>query len=123
MPYPGHDLKFPIRTPAEERLCDWTAVFNCQGRPNAYFAESLASLRAMPNRHKEVIDKLKLYLQHAKGDLLLCKISAEIEQRETLLRSVEKKELKPRRRRQSEARFNLTALGAIATRIVERIWK
>jgi hypothetical protein len=111
MPYPGHDLKFPIRTPAEERLCDWTAVFNCQGRPNAYFAESLALLRAMPNRHKEVIDKLKLYLQHAK------------EQRETLLRSVEKKELKPRRRRQSEARFNLTALGAIATRIVERIWK
>jgi len=48
MPYPGHDLKFPMQTPAEERLCDWTAVFDCQGRPDAYFEESLALLRAMP---------------------------------------------------------------------------
>jgi hypothetical protein len=67
MPYPGHDLKFPICTPAEERLRDWTAVFNCQGRPDAYFEESLALLRTVKNQHAEVVDKLTLYLQHTKG--------------------------------------------------------
>jgi hypothetical protein len=49
MAYPGHDLKFPPQTPAEERLSDWTAVFNCQGRPDAYFEECLALLRTLPN--------------------------------------------------------------------------
>src|ERR1700732_3620652 len=94
MAYPGHDLKFPFQTPAEERLCDWTAVFNCQGRPDAYFEESFALLRTIKSQHAEVIDKLKLYLQHAKGELLRCEISSEIERREALIRATEEKELK-----------------------------
>jgi hypothetical protein len=91
MAYPGHDLKFSAQTPAEERLCDWTAVFNCPGREDSYFEESLGLLRSIKNRHRDVIDKLKLYLQHAKGELLRCEISAEIERREALIRTMEKK--------------------------------
>jgi hypothetical protein len=92
MPYPGHDLKFPICTPAEEKLCDWPAVLNCIGRPDAYFEESLALLRTVKNQHAEVIDKLTLYLQHTKGELLRCEISHEIAKREALIRSMNKKE-------------------------------
>jgi hypothetical protein len=92
MPYPGHDLKFPICTPADERLCDWTAPFNCHGREDQYFEESLALLRTIKSQHAEVIDKLKLYLQHAKGELLRCEISHEIAKREALIRPMEKKE-------------------------------
>jgi hypothetical protein len=92
MAYPGHDLKFPPQTPAEERLCDWTAVFNCRGRPDAYFEESLALLRGIKTRNAEVIDKLNLYLKHAKGKLLHCEISHEIAKREALIRSMEKEE-------------------------------
>jgi hypothetical protein len=91
MSYLGHDLKFPSRTPAEERLCDWTAVFNCIGRPDAYFEESLALFRSIKSRHAEVIEKLNLYLQHAKGELLRCEISQEIERREGLICAAEKK--------------------------------
>ena len=94
MPYPGHDLRFPTQTPAEERLYDWTAPFNCDGREASYFAQGLELLRSIPNRHGEVIEKLKLYLEHAKGELLRCEISAEIERREALIRSLEEKELK-----------------------------
>jgi hypothetical protein len=89
-----HDLKFPIQTLAEERLCDWTAVFNCQRRPDAYFEESIALLRSIKTRHTEVIEKLNLYQQHAKGELLRSEISSEIERREALIRATEEKELK-----------------------------
>jgi hypothetical protein len=92
MNYPGSDIKFSTQTLAEERLRDWTAVFNCIGRPDAYFEESLALLLTVKNRHAEVIDKLKLYLQHTKGELLRCEISHEITKREALIRSTEKKE-------------------------------
>jgi hypothetical protein len=92
MNYPGSDINFPTRTHAEARLSDWAAVFNCAGEPDSYFEESLALLRTVKNRHAEAIDKLKLYLQHAKGKLLRCEISHEIERREALIRSTEKKE-------------------------------
>jgi hypothetical protein len=92
VPYPGHDLKFPAQTNAQEKLRDWTAVFNCIGRPDAYFEESLALLRTVKNQHAEVISKLALYLQHAKGELLRCEISQEIERRGALIRSMKKKE-------------------------------
>ena len=74
-------------------------VFNCHGRPDAYFEESLVLLRSIKSRHTEVINKLKLYLQHAKGELLRCEISHEIERREAL----EKQDLeKPQRSKQKE---------------------
>jgi hypothetical protein len=91
MSYPGEHLNFLTQTPAEERLCDWTAVFNCIGRPDAYFEESLTLLRTIKSRHAEVIEKLNLYLKHAKGELLRCEISQEIERREGLIRTAEKK--------------------------------
>jgi hypothetical protein len=89
--YPGHEINFPTRTPAEDRLYDWTAVFNCIGRPDAYFEESLTLLRTIKSRHAEVIEKLNLYLKHAKGELLRCEISQEIERREGLICAAEKK--------------------------------
>jgi hypothetical protein len=96
MPYPGHDLIVSTQTPAEERLYDWTAPFNCDGREDSYFAEGLELLRSIPNRHPEVIDKLKLYREHAKGELLRCEISSDIERREALL----KQESKPQKSKQ-----------------------
>jgi hypothetical protein len=99
MPYPGHDLKFPAQTHAQERLRDWTAVFNCMGRPDAYFEESLALLRTVKNQDAEVISKLTLYLQHAKGELLRCEISLEIAKREAF---VKPEQPKPQQSKQKE---------------------
>jgi hypothetical protein len=91
MSYPSQHLNFPPQTPADERLCDWTAMFICIGRPDEYFEESLALLRSIKARHAEVIAKLNLYLQHAKGELVRYELSAEIERRKKLIRAAEKK--------------------------------
>ena len=90
MSYPGHEMSFPTRTPAEEKLYDWTAVFNCQNRPDAYFDKSLSLLCTIKSQHAEVVEKLTLYLQHAKGELLCREISQEIERRKGLICAAEK---------------------------------
>ena len=90
MSYPGSDIDFPSRSLAEQRLFDFFAVYNCAGAPDSYLEESLALLRSIKSHHAEVIDKLTLYLQHVKSELLRCQISQEIERRESLLKQESK---------------------------------
>ena len=73
------------------------SVFCCLDQPVSYFADSLALLRSVRNRHVEVIERLNLLLDFVKDEALRAEINAEIDHRDGLLKKAVEK---PQRKKQ-----------------------
>jgi hypothetical protein len=66
MSYPGHEINFPTRTPAEERLMDHFWPSSCIGASPEYFRECIDLLKTVKGRETEIVNRLRGYLEYAK---------------------------------------------------------
>jgi hypothetical protein len=91
MNFPGRDIKFPKRTPGEERLMDYFWPCACAEGTPEYFRESIALLKTVVRREEEIIVRLGGYLEFAKDPEVRTEIEAFIHSLEEKLLAQAKK--------------------------------